>query len=577
MVKGYKDTYEKLGALLRERELVTETQLDQALEIQKKTREKLGEVLVRLGWLDEREKLDVLARQLNIPPFNPQSLEGIDPAIIQLVPEYFARRYSTLPLGWKEGKLRVAMADPQDVVILDDLKRITKVEISPLIGLKRDIEGAINNYYQTTATKGMEDMVRDLSEVRLELEKEKPKEEVDLAQLRIEVDDAPVVKLVNLIIAQAISDRASDIHIEPQEDSLSIRYRIDGVLYELISPPKHMQMAVISRLKILSEMDIAERRLPQDGSLTIRLDHREIDIRVSTLPTIYGEKVVLRLLEKEAVSLHFGLEDLGFELDQLKIFKKYIYRPYGMILITGPTGSGKSTTLYTVLNMVMSPTKNVVTVEDPVEYRLKGIQQVQARPEIGLDFAHTLRSILRQDPDILMVGEIRDLETAQMAIRSSLTGHLVLSTLHTNDAVGTIVRLINLGIEPFLVTSAVTLAAAQRLVRQICPHCKESYKPSKEVLENLGLGGEEGEEINFYRGRGCKNCRNSGYFGRIALFEVFEVLPEIREMVLEGKTQDLIKKRALEMGMITLRQSGITKVLQGITTVEEVLSTCIEE
>jgi len=419
------------------------------------------------------------------------------------------------------------------------------------------------------------EVLKDLQEQHLEIQEQAEEEKIDLESLKRQVEDAPIVKLVDYIISNAISKRASDIHIEPTEKKLTIRYRIDGVLHEVLTPPKQLQSAIICRIKILSNLDIAERRLPQDGRFTIKFGQREIDLRVSSIPTIFGEKIVLRLLEKG--TFNFRLEELGLDSNQLKIFKHHIYLPYGMILLTGPTGSGKSTTLYSILSRIQSPEQNIITIEDPVEYQIDGINQIQANFKIGLTFAKGLRSILRQDPDTVMVGEIRDQETAEMAIRSALTGHLVFSTLHTNDAVGSLVRLINMGIEPFLVCSSLSLAVAQRLVRRICPHCKEAYTPSETLLESLGLQPDRNEHILFYRGRGCEKCNNTGYYSRVGLFEILVINQSIRNLVLQNALPETIKRKALENGMTPLLESGLHKVIQGITSIEEILKTCIEE
>jgi type IV pilus assembly protein PilB len=569
-----------LGRLLVEKNLISWEQLDKALEIQKTVKKPLGEVLVHMGFVTEQDVSEVLAEQLKIPFVDVSSLDSIDQDVTKIIPEDLARRHTVLAIKRNERVLNVVMANPTDVVAIDDLRWLTKLEIAPSVGLKNDIIEAINKAYYGLAARGIEDVVREFSETNLELnegKKEDQDEEFDLTQLRIQADDPPVVKFVNFMIAQAASQRASDVHVEPYSDRVRIRCRVDGKLSEMTPAPKAMHMALVSRIKVLANLDIAERRLPQDGSFGMRIDDREVDFRVSTLPTVYGEKLVLRLLEKEAISRgDFQLESLGFETEQLETFKKYIFRPQGMVLLTGPTGSGKTTTLYTVLNLIKDDTKNLVTVEDPVEYRLDGIQQVQARPEIDFSFAKALRCILRQDPDVIMVGEIRDLETAQMAVRSALTGHLVLSTLHTNDAVGVATRLINIGIEPFLTAASVSLSVAQRLVRRICPHCRESYTPDREVLESLQLE-RCTDGVALYRGRGCKVCRNTGYCGRIGLFEVFEITPKIREMVFQNGSEGEIKKKALEAGMMTLRQSGVRKVLSGATTVEEFLTATIED
>lgn len=567
-----------LGRLLVEKNFLSWEQLDKALELQKTVKMPLGEVLVQMGLVTEQEVSEVLAEQLQISFVDVASLDRIDQDVVKLIPEDLARRHTVLAIERNDRVLSVIMANPTDVVAIDDLRWVTKLEIAPSIGLKKDITEAINRVYYGLAARGIEDVVREFSETDLELaEKENRDEEFDLTQVRIQADDPPVVKFVNFMIAQAVSQRASDVHIEPYSDSLKIRCRVDGRLSEMAPAHKAMHMALISRIKILANLDIAERRLPQDGSFGMRIDRRQVDFRVSTLPTVYGEKVVLRLLEKEAISRgDFQLENLGFEPEQLEIFKKYILRPQGMVLLTGPTGSGKTTTLYTVLNLIRDDSKNLVTVEDPVEYRLTGIQQVQARPEIGLTFAKALRCILRQDPDVIMVGEIRDLETAQMAVRSAMTGHLVLSTLHTNDATGAITRLINIGIEAFLTATSVNLSVAQRLIRRICPHCKEPYTPDGEVLKRLGLEGHA-DGLVLHRGKGCRVCRKTGYSGRIGLFEVFEVTPEIREMIFQNISQGEIKEKAIEAGMMTLRQSGVRKVLSGATTLEECLAVTIEE
>jgi type IV pilus assembly protein PilB len=421
------------------------------------------------------------------------------------------------------------------------------------------------------STAGIDEALRH--EVAFGLGLAATEEFIDLRQLRTQADDPPVVKVVNYLLGRAASDTASDIHVEPQVERTRVRYRVDGLLFDLLEIPKALHLAVVSRLKIISRLDIAERRLPQDGSFASRIQGRDIDFRVSTLPTIYGEKVVLRLLEKEAVIEHYSLEHLGFEPDQFRAFSRAIHRPWGMVLLTGPTGSGKSTTLHTAIKAIRSPRKNIVTVEDPVEYRQPGIQQVQVKAEIGFDFARALRSILRQDPDIIMVGEIRDHETAQIAVRAALTGHLVLSTLHTNDAVSTLVRLINIGVEPFLVASAVNVAAAQRLVRKICGHCRESYRPT---AEEIALFAPDPAPEILYRGRGCRQCRNIGYSGRMAIFEVFAINAEVRRMILAGADAEQIHRYARSSDMLSLRQGGLRRVVQGQTTLDEVIAVVAE-
>lgn len=578
MPKEYMGEVKQLGACALDEGLISQAQLEQALKRQKEVGGYLGDVLVDMWLITEENKLRLLGKQHGIPYLSPKDMEGIDTAIARTIPEYLAGKHHAIPIKRDEWGLTVVMANPFDVVAKDDLRKFSNLEIIPVLGSRKAIEESLKLIYpQKEEEMGtITDVLGDLTTIQVELRREGDEDViVDILKLEEQVREAPLIRLVNYIIANAVDKRASDIHIEPSEDRLNIRYRIDGVLYDIMTPPKYLQMAIISRIKVMAQLDIAERRLPQDGRFTIRLEHRELDLRVSTLPTQFGEKVVLRLLDKGSFLL--GLEQLGLDDEALGAFKRAITRTYGLILATGPTGSGKSTTLYSALDHVKSAEKNIVTIEDPVECQLRGVYQVQANPRIGLDFAKGFRAILRQDPDIIMVGEIRDLETAEIAIRSSLTGHLVFSTLHTNDAVGTIVRLINMGIEPFLVSSAVRLSLAQRLIRRICEECKEAYRPSKELLDRLGAAAHIGEDTVFYRGRGCKHCNNIGYYGRIGIYEVFEVNPEIRELILQYNSPGLIKNKAVEMGMVTLYQSGMKKALQGFTTIEEVLRITTEE
>jgi type IV pilus assembly protein PilB len=576
--KSYTLSYKSLGALLVDSKVITQEELNQALDRQREKGGLLGDVILEMGLASEVQVLGALAQQLNIPHLTPDEVIFIDPEVIRLVPDRIARQCMAIPLSIRDNTLTVAMVNPFDIIAIDDLRTITKYKINTAIISKSGLETLLNRFYGTGGPESsLEDVLKDVSETHLELKSELDEErEVNLERLREQVEEAPIVKLVDYIISNAINERASDIHIEPQEKRLNIRYRIDGVLHDIISPGKALQMAICSRLKIMSNMDIAERRLPQDGRFTIRQGFREVDLRVSTLPTVFGEKVVMRLLEKGSLSL--DLDSLGFGDDQLEIFRRYITNPHGMVLLTGPTGSGKTTTLYSALTEIKSSQTNIVTVEDPVEYQIKGIYQVQANPKIGLTFANGLRYILRQDPDIIMVGEIRDLETAEMAIRSALTGHLVFSTLHTNDAVGTIVRLINMGVEPYLVCSSLHLAVAQRLVRRICPQCKESYKPTKEVLRSLGIDGKPMQKgLLFYHGKGCRRCKDTGYYGRTAICEMLEIKGLVRNSILNGADIDGIRQVAIEMGMTTLRENGLQKVRDGITTPEEVLRATIEE
>jgi type IV pilus assembly protein PilB len=573
--KSYTLDYKSLGALLVESRVVNDRQLEKALQRQKERGGLLGDVLIDMGFASEREVLGALAKQLNIDHISADEVTHIAPELLKMIPRRVARQYMAVPLIAHDNVIDVAMANPFDIIAIDDLRALTRHRVNTAIISKEGARILIEKFYGSgSREESLEEVLRDVSETHVELKKDSEEDmEVALERLKEQSEAAPIVRLVDYVIANAINERASDIHVEPQEKRLSIRYRIDGILHDVISPAKELQMAIVSRLKIMANMDIAERRLPQDGRFTIRIRHREVDLRVSTLPTIFGEKVVMRLLEKGGLS--FDLERLGFDERSLEIFKRHIARPHGMILLTGPTGSGKTTTLYSGLSAIKSPEINIVTVEDPVEYQISGVYQVQANPKIGLTFAMGLRHILRQDPDIIMIGEIRDLETAEMAIRSALTGHLVFSTLHTNESVGTITRLINMGIEPFLVSASLNLAVAQRLVRRICPECKESYHPNKVMLSSLSLTEEEG--ILFHRGKGCSTCKGTGYFGRVALCEMLEMRQPVRNLVLNGADGEQIKQTAIELEMRTLRGNGIQKVVDGVTTIEEVMRATIED
>jgi len=577
MPKEYMGEVKQLGEYALEEGLITQDHLDQALKRQGEVGGYLGDVLVDMWLITEETKLSLLGKQLGVPFISPKDMENLDTNIARLIPEYLASKYNVIPIKQDASGLTVVMANPFDVIAKDDLRKFTKYEIIPVFGSKKAIEESLKVIHPQKDEElgSISDVLGDLSTIQVELRMDTDESIVDIAKLEEQVREAPLIRLVNYVIANGVDKRASDIHIEPSEDRLNIRYRIDGVLYDIMTPPKYLQMAIISRIKVMAQLDIAERRLPQDGRITIRLEHRELDLRVSTLPTHFGEKVVLRILDKG--SFLIGLGQLGLEDETLASFENAIKRSYGLILATGPTGSGKSTTLYSALDYVRSAEKNIVTIEDPVECQIKGIYQVQANPKIGLDFARGFRAILRQDPDIIMVGEIRDLETAEIAIRSSLTGHLVFSTLHTNDAVGTIIRLINMGIEPFLVASAVRLAMAQRLVRRICEACKEEYTPSNELIAQLDIGDMGGGNPKLYRGKGCVRCNNIGYYGRIGIYEVFDVKPELRDLILQYNSPGLVKNKAVELGMTTLYQSGMKKAFQGLTTVEEVLRICTEE
>ncbi|MBI5788977.1 MAG: Flp pilus assembly complex ATPase component TadA [Candidatus Schekmanbacteria bacterium] len=584
------DIQNNLVSLLLKRRLISPTQVDLAQQIQKRKGEPVERILIHMGWVKEADINTVLGELWDLPVLNQEHLNKIEPQLLTLISEDLCRKYTFLPLWRDENHVWTAMCDPYDLVAIDDLQRLIHLHVKPVLGTKGEILKSIEAAYkkkpkeedqktpkegeQTTAAK--EEMQLGIADIELELQEGKKDEEdeTDTSQLRTQAGDPPVVKMVNFMIVRAIEDRASDIHVEPKEDGMTVRYRVDGSLFELIVAPKHLKSSITSRLKILSGMDIAVKRVPQDGSFSIQYSGAGVDFRVNSLPTIYGEKIVLRLLRKNSV-LNNKLINLGLGERMENLFRKYMHRPHGMILVTGPTGSGKSTTLYTVLNEIKSPRKNIITVEDPAEYRLPGIQQVQVKSDIGFEFADALRAILRQDPDVIMIGEIRDQETAHIAVKSSLTGHLVLSTLHTNDATGAIIRLIDIGLEPFLVVSSVTLAIAQRLVKRICPECKEKYSATEEEKTLLGLN--KNEEIFLYRGKGCPNCRNSGYIGRLAIFEIFEMTPAAKTLLLDkNSSMDMLRTKAIEEGMETLKSCGVRRALEGMTTVEEVLATCVE-
>lgn len=545
--------------------VVTKEQLDKAIEIQRTKGGSIGKILVDLGYVSEEKIMSALSKYLNLAPIDLQKV-NIDPQVMELIPRSIATFYEVVPISKVGDILTVAMADPLNILAIDDLKMVTGYKIEPVISNHRDVKRAIDMYY--TSTPDLEDVVKDIpiSEVELPTEAEA---EIDVDKLIKETGVAPVIRIVNLILYNAITSRASDIHIEPYEHEVRLRYRIDGVLYESSPPPKHMHQAIVSRIKIISKLDIAERRVPQDGRFRIRFEGKEVDFRVSTLPTSFGEKIVLRVLDKSALCV--DLDKLGLEGYSLDTFYSCIKMPYGMILITGPTGSGKTTTLYSALSVLNTPNVNIITVEDPIEYQFHGINQVAVRPEVGLTFASGLRSILRQDPDIIMVGEIRDLETADIAIKAALTGHLVLSTLHTNDAPSAITRLVDMGIEPFLISSSVLMVVAQRLVRKICPNCKTKVKIKREVLERVGIEVKSEEDQWYYRGEGCNNCKILGYTGRIAIFEVLKVTPEIKDLIEHGASTMEIKQLAVKQGMQTLRMAGLVKAKEGITSFEEVL------
>ena len=557
----------KLAQMLVDENIITDAQLQDALKEQKASGIRLEQALVKLGHMTNEVILAFMGTQMGIPTINFSELGELDQNVVKIIPENICQRQTLIAIAKKGNTLTVAMADPLNVSAIDDIKLMIGFEVEPVLASENDIKQAVQKNFSTTSAD-MEEVMKDLENVE-DVEIVESEEEMDTAKLAAASEDAPIVKLVNALLTKAIEERASDIHLEPFEKSCRTRYRIDGVLHEKPAPPKKIYAALISRIKIISELDIAERRKPQDGRCKIKVGGKEVDMRVSVLPTSFGEKVVIRVLDTS--NLQLDLSQLGFEPDILQLYKKNVDAPYGMILVTGPTGSGKSTTLYSTLSLLNYPDVNIVTIEDPVEFIVHGINQVHVNPKAGLTFANGLRSFLRQDPDIIMVGEIRDGETASIAINAALTGHLVLSTLHTNDAPGSVTRLDNMGVEPFLISSSVIMVIAQRLIRKICPKCKESYDVSSEVLEDLGVKPQEGEKIVFYRGMGCQGCSNTGYKGRAAIYEVMGMNDEIRKAVLKRVPGTEIKKIAINTGMVTLREAGIRKVRQGVTSIEELL------
>jgi len=563
----------RLGELLTKASLITQDQLKDALKMQKETGGKLGETLIKLGFVSEEDITECLSQQFGVPSINLAHFE-IEAGVIKLIPADVARKYNILPVNKTGATITIAMADPTNVFAMDDIKFMTGYNVEPVVASELGIKAAIDNYYGTTSSLELKRVMEDLQQSEsADLEVLEEDEELDVAALAEGAEEAPVVKLCNLILTDAIKRGASDIHVEPYEKEYRVRFRIDGILYEIMNPPLKLKDAITSRLKILAKLDISEKRLPQDGRIKLKMrlndKNKELDFRVSVLPTLFGEKVVMRLLDKD--NLQLDMTKLGFEPESLVRFEEAIFKPWGMVLVTGPTGSGKTNTLYSALAKVNSPEVNIMTAEDPVEFNLPGINQVQMKEAIGLNFAATLRSFLRQDPNIILVGEIRDFETAEIAIKAALTGHLVLSTLHTNDAPSTINRLMNMGIEPFLVATSVQLIAAQRLARRICSNCKEAVDMAPQALLNLGFKKDEIGTFTVYKGRGCEKCNNTGYKGRVALIEVMNIDDEIRELILSGGTAIDIKRKAAEGGMISLRRSGLIKIKDGVTTIEEVV------
>jgi type IV pilus assembly protein PilB len=559
-------TSDRLGEILLRESLITREQLTQALAEQKSSGHRLGYVLVKLGLIQELEITKVLARQYRMPAVDLSRFE-VDPRICKLIPADLAQKSVVLPLKREGRTLTVAMADPTDLGLLEDLKFITRYDLFPVIAGEYTLRAIIEKHYGSASDQQLQDILKDMEAAGDDVEV--VEEQEDEAATGAQIDDAPVVKLINGLLTEAVRRGASDIHIEPFEHEIRVRFRIDGALTEIMKPPMKMKAAMTSRIKILSQLNIAERRVPQDGRLKLKMGSRVIDFRVSTLPVLFGEKIVMRILDKGNLTL--DLSKFGFEPKAEADLMRNILNPYGMVLVTGPTGSGKTTTLYSALSRVNTPDVNIMTAEDPVEYNLMGINQVLVRNEIGLTFAAALKAFLRQDPNIIMIGEIRDLETGGIAIKAALTGHLVLSTLHTNDAPSTITRMIDMGIEPFNVASAVNLVVAQRLVRRICKECKAPTTYTDEILASLGTNLDEMRAIQFMKGTGCDACGGSGYKGRAGLYEVMAMSPEIRRIVLRGGSVAEIRDQAVAEGTLTLRMDGIVKVKKGVTTLEEVV------
>ncbi len=562
---------ERIADVLIEDGLLLPNQLEEAATIQKQQGGRLLKILTDKQFVSDQDMAFSMGRCLNTPPINLSKVR-VPEGILDLIPRDLAKAHKLVPIARLEKKLFVAMADPTNVLAVDDLKRRVQMEIIPMITTERAVSEALSGVHSGQNMSDVLKQVADEAAGDVEVQKQ-GREEIDLDRLATDSEDAPVIKIVNLILVQAIKEKASDIHIEPFQRSLKLRYRIDGELIQAESPPKALQLAITSRIKILAGLNIAERRIPQDGRFRIKVMGKEIDLRISILPTSHGEKVVIRILDKSALA--GSIETMGMDEETVRRFRKAIDAPHGMILVTGPTGSGKTTTLYSVLQELNSPNYNIVTVEDPIEYELMGVNQVAARPDIGLDFASALRSILRQDPDIVMVGEIRDNETADIAVKAALTGHQVLSTLHTNDAAGAIARLDDMGIEPFLIASSVIMACAQRLIRRVCANCREEFVPEPEMFVRLGMEPTEGAV--FYHGVGCDRCKSRGYSGRAAIIEALPVSEAIRRLIIKRASAAVIKNQAITEGMKTLRMVGIDKALEGITTLEEVWRVTAED
>ncbi len=564
----------KLGEILLERGKITERQLGEALSRQKDSHQKLGEALLGLGYAVEEDVFSALSDSWGVPFMRGDDILMASEEVVRIVPEPFARENHLIPVAIENKTLKVAMADPDDIIAIDNLHKLSNLVVEAHLAAPGAIENAIEQLYVKVRKAG--EMTDVIGNLQFFAESDTEEEGLmDMTKVQAGLEDAPVVKLVNLLIADAIRERATDIHIEVQEEKVIVRFRIDGVLQEMMASPKSSHPGIVSRIKILSKLNIAEKRLPQDGRFTIISPEKEVDVRVSVLPTVNGEKVMLRLLDKGGFA--FNLNTLGMDDQLLMIFRRWIRQPYGMIIISGPTGSGKSTTLYAALKEIKSAEDNIITVEDPVEYHLPGINQVQTKPKIGLTFANALRSILRQDPDKLLIGEIRDEETADIAVKFSLTGHLVFSTLHANDATSTITRLLDIGVPPFLAGSCLNLVMAQRLVRRICPQCKEPYEPSHAEFEALRLSQDDVKGKTFYRGRGCAYCRHTGYYGRTGIFELLEMKQPVRRLVFDNANEEELRATASKLGMLTLRDAALAKIYSGITTPHEMLRVTVQE
>ena len=561
MVKSLK---ERLVDILTDNKILTPEQLNKALEIQRQKGGRLSNILVSLKLVNEKDLMLALSKSLHIPPINLARL-NIKPEVIGIIPEHVAKHYQLIPISKIGENLTVAVSDPLNIFALDDIRALTNYKVKSVLSTEEDIKGALRRYYTKAAGEIIEDVIKH-KEAKLEMIIEE-KKMLDTKTLMEMINEAPIVKITNMLLNEGIKFEASDILIEPLEKSMQVRYRVDGILQMGEAPPKTMHEAIVSRIKVMARLNVSEHRLPQDGRFKVKLPTKEVDFRVSVLPSSFGEKVALRILDKTTLLL--DVERLGFEEQPLQVLKECAIQPHGMILVCGPTGCGKTTTLYSVLRYVDTVEKNLVTVEDPIEYQLDGINQVSALPEIGLNFAAALRSILRQDPDIIMVGEIRDYDTVDIAIKAALTGHLVLSTLHTTDAAGSIVRLANMGVEPFLITASTLMVGAQRLVRVLCPACKEPYTVSPALKQKLNL--KVDKQLTFYKPKGCPKCNNTGYKGRLGIIEALKITPAIRKLILEKVPEGKIKNAARREGMRTLRENGLAKVVKGITSLEEIL------